>query len=45
MNIVPEVADAMQEVLDEKANILGRESGFIKRHRKLSGGGFAQTLV
>jgi hypothetical protein len=45
MNIVSEVVDAMQEVLNEKAEILGRVSGFIKRQRKLSGGGFAQTLV
>jgi hypothetical protein len=45
MDIVPEIVDALQEVLNEKADILGRESGFIKRQRKLSGGGFAQTLV
>jgi hypothetical protein len=45
MNILPQVADAMQEILTETSDVLAHGSGFVKRQRKLSGGGFAQTLV
>jgi hypothetical protein len=45
MRIVTQVADAMQDVLTETADIIGRETGFIQRQRKLSGSSFAQTLV
>lgn len=45
MSILPQVADAMQEILTETSDVLARESGFVKRQRKLSGGGFVQTLV
>lgn len=45
MSIVPQVADAMQEILTETADVIGRETGFIQRQRKLSGSSFVQTLV
>ena len=45
MRIVTQVADAMQDVLTETADIIGRQTGFIQRQRKLSGSSFAQTLV
>jgi len=45
MNIVAEVADALQGVLIKTANILARETGFVQRQRKLTGSGFVQTLV
>lgn len=45
MDILSRVAEGMQEVLTEAADIIGRETGFIKRLRKLSGSSFVQTLV
>ena len=45
MGILTQVAEGMQAVLTETADIIGRETGFIKRLRKLSGSGFVQTLV
>lgn len=45
MEIISQVAEAMQEVFTEKSDILGRETGFIVRERKISGSGFAKTLV
>jgi hypothetical protein len=45
MQTVTQVADAMQYVLTERANELGRETGFIKRKRQLTGATFCQALV
>lgn len=45
MNNVPQIAQALQEVLGETARRAGRESGFIKREVKLTGASFVQTLV
>jgi len=45
MDILSQVAKGMQGVLTKSADIIGRETGFIKRLRKLSGSGFVQTLV
>ena len=45
MDILSRVAKGMQGVLTKSADIIGRETGFIKRLRKLSGSGFVQTLV
>jgi hypothetical protein len=45
MDILSRVAEVMQGVLTEAADIIGRETGFIKRLRKLSGSSFVQTLV
>ena len=43
--IIPEIADAMWQVLTIEANEAGRASQFIKRKRKLTGASFVQTLV
>jgi hypothetical protein len=45
MDILSEVAEAMQSVLSTKALIIALESDFIKRERKLNGSNFVQTLV
>jgi hypothetical protein len=45
MEIVSQVAEGMQAVLTEAADIIGRKTGFIKRLRKFSGARFVQTLV
>jgi len=45
MSTIPQVAQAMQAVLTDKADELGRELGFVQRQRKLSGSTFIQTLV
>lgn len=45
MKILSQVAEGMQAVLTRAADIIGRETGFIKRLRKLSGSSFVQTLV
>jgi hypothetical protein len=42
---INELAEILQKLLIEAANAIGRESGFIRRQRKLSGASFAQTLV
>lgn len=45
MSNVPQIAQAMQEVLGETALRAGRESGFIQRELKLTGASFVQILV
>jgi hypothetical protein len=45
MSTIPQVANAMQEVLTTNADRLGRESGFVRRVRKLDGSSFIQALV
>jgi hypothetical protein len=45
MDILKEVAEAMQTVLSTKADIIAKENNFIKRERKLTGSNFVQTLV
>lgn len=45
MVTIARVAEAMQTVLGETADQLGRETEFIKRERKFTGATFAQTLV
>ena len=45
MSTIPQVAQAMQAVLMDKADELGQELGFIQRQRKLSGSKFTQVLV
>lgn len=42
---IPELSTVLQELLIEKANELGRSSGFIKRQRKITGSSFAKTVV
>lgn len=45
MSSVPHVAHTLQTVLEEVANRLARSSGFVKRHSKMNGALFVQTLV
>lgn len=45
MQTVTQIADAMQYILSERANELGRSTGFIQRQRKLTGATFCQSLV
>lgn len=45
MSTIPQVAQAMQAVLIDKADELGRKVGFIRRQRNLTGGKFVQALV
>jgi hypothetical protein len=42
---IPQVAKAMQKVLNEKANELAWETGFVKREREISGSSFVKGLV
>jgi len=42
---IDELCEILQHLLIDDANELGRESGFIKRERKLSGASFAQSLI
>jgi hypothetical protein len=45
MNTIAQIATAMQTVLAQTANRLGRKVGFVQRTGKLDGSGFVQTLV
>lgn len=45
MEILSQVAKSMQAILTRSADIIGGETGFIKRLRKLSGSKFVQILV
>lgn len=45
METLTQVADAMQYILQEVADELGTETGFIQRKRKFSGASFVQSLV
>lgn len=45
MNMIDQVADAMQDVLGFIAHRLGRETNFVQRESKLDGALFVQTLV
>src|SRR5579864_7729040 len=38
-------SETLQHILEEEANQLARESGFVQRERVLSGADFAQTLI
>ena len=44
-SIIPEIAEAMWNVLTVEATYAGHASGFIKRKRKLTGASFVQSLV
>ena len=43
--IIPQVVQSMRSVLGSVADEAGRETGFVQRQRKLTGGTFVQTLV
>ena len=45
MNTITRVTRSMQKVLTKVANQSARETGFIKRERKLTGASFVQSLV
>jgi len=45
MTIVNDIAEAMQDVLTNRADELARKVGFIKRQREMTGSGFVQALV
>jgi hypothetical protein len=45
MATIPEVATAMRAVLTAAADGAARATGFVRRRSKLTGAGFAQTLV
>lgn len=45
MTIITQVSKAMRKVLTTKADELGQSTGFIKRHVKVTGAWFAQTLI
>ncbi len=42
---IAELAEIFQKLLIEDADRIGRESGFVKRQRKLRGASFAQALI
>jgi hypothetical protein len=45
MNSVTQLTETLGQILEEEANMLAKESGFIQRERELSGADFAQTLI
>ncbi len=45
MNSVPHFAETIERILEEEAEQLAREVGFIKRERVISGADFVQTLI
>jgi hypothetical protein len=45
MDTIPQIAEAMQTVLGQRADELGLELRFVQRQKKLSGSTFVQTLV
>ena len=45
MTIIPQVATALQDVLNSTAAALGRSTDFVQRECKLNGALFVQTLV
>lgn len=42
---VSQIAETLESLLEERANQLARETGFVKRQRAITGAGFAQTLI
>ncbi len=45
MSSIAHLAETLTQLLEEEANQLARESGFVQRQRCLSGADFAQTLI
>jgi hypothetical protein len=45
MDIFSKIAQALQFVLNEKADELAKETGFVKRKRKTTGSNFVKTLL
>src|SRR5690348_8649953 len=42
---VSQVESSLKHILEERANVLARKTGCVKRHRKFSGADLLQTLV
>jgi Transposase DDE domain len=42
---VPQFAETLRQILEEEANELAKETGFIQRERVINGADFAQTLI
>lgn len=45
MNSVSYIAETLRQILEEEANVLAKETGFMQRERVISGADFAQTLI
>lgn len=45
MTTIPELSETLHHLLTTCANRIGKETGFIRRERQVTGAGFAQTLV
>ncbi len=45
MTILSQISAALQKVLTTGADTAARDTGFVRRKRKLSGATFVQTLV
>src|SRR5258708_38549368 len=42
---VTQLAETLRQILEEEANELAKETGFVQRERSISGADFAQTLI
>ena len=42
---VPQFAETLRQILEEEANQLAKDTGFIQRERTITGADFAQTLI
>ena len=42
---VTQFAETLRQILEEEANQLAKETGFIQRERNITGADFAQTLI
>ena len=42
---VTQLTETLRQILEEEANELAKETGFIQRERRISGADFAQTLI
>jgi len=45
MDTIAQIAHDLQEILNERANELAKETHFIQRQRKITGADFVQTLI
>jgi hypothetical protein len=45
MTTIPELSHTLQRLFTTTADAIAKKTGFVKRQREITGGGFAQTLV
>jgi hypothetical protein len=45
MTSVPQQVEALEQILEEEARLLAKETGFIERERAFNGADFAQALI